>query len=93
MSISYGVGVSGIPQVREAGWLHAPGDDLVPLAHVRLEERMDGSGWDLYVSDPASAPSQHARHPDEPSARAALERIYDQGRMDGEWRVRRHGGY
>ncbi|MFI2663291.1 hypothetical protein [Micromonospora carbonacea] len=80
----------GQPQVRESAWLHAPGDPYVPLAHVRLEERMDGSGaWDIYVSDPASAPSQHARWPDEDGARSELERLYAAGSVDGNWRITR----
>jgi hypothetical protein len=85
------VGVAGIPQVREAGWLYADGDDYVPAAHVRLEERTDGTGWDVYLADPASGPSQHARYPDEDAARAELARVYAAGRDRGEWRVNRRG--
>ncbi|MFG1776601.1 hypothetical protein ACGFIG_09250 [Micromonospora sp. NPDC049048] len=85
--------MAGIPQVRESAWLCAPDDPEMRLAHVRLEERMDGSGWDLYLSDPASARSQHVRWPDEAGARAELERVYAEGRERGVWRVRRHGGY
>ncbi|SCF42617.1 hypothetical protein GA0070563_112104 [Micromonospora carbonacea] len=51
---------------------------------------MDGSGaWDIYVSDPASAPSQHARWPDEDGARSELERLYAAGSVDGNWRITR----
>lgn len=82
----------GIPQVREAGWLYEPSDPHVPAVHVRLEERMDGTGWDLYLADPASGPSQHARYPDEVSARAELGRLYAAGRERGEWRVHRRVG-
>ncbi|MFG3702371.1 hypothetical protein ACGF5C_31490 [Micromonospora sp. NPDC047620] len=85
--------MAGFPQVRESAWLYAPDDPDVPLAHVRLEERMDGAGWDLYLSDPASAPSQHVRYPDEAGARAELERVYAAGRAAGQWRIHRHDGY
>lgn len=85
--------MAGQPQVRESAWLYAPDDPHVPLAHVRLEERMDGSGWDLYLSDPASAPSQHVRYPDEAGARAELARVYAAGRADGQWRIRQPDGY
>ncbi|MEU4570740.1 hypothetical protein [Micromonospora sp. NPDC023956] len=84
--------MAGIPQLREAGWLYAPGDDYVPVAHVRLEERVDGTGWDLYLSDPASAPSEHARYGDEAEARAALDRIYAAGRERGKWQVHHRPG-
>ncbi|SCL31880.1 hypothetical protein GA0070616_4349 [Micromonospora nigra] len=78
--------MAGQPQMREAGWLY--GDDpYVPLAHVRLEERMDGSGWDIYLADPASGPSQHVRYPDEAGARAELERLYAAGREYGTWKI------
>jgi hypothetical protein len=79
--------MAGQPQVVEAAWLHAPGDEI-PLVHVRLEERPDG-GWDLYLSDPARARPQHARYATEAAARAELERIYAAGQVDGEWRIRR----
>ncbi|XTZ17035.1 hypothetical protein ACQSSU_06560 [Micromonospora echinospora] len=84
--------MAGIPQVREAAWLYAPGDDYVPAVHVRLEERMDGTGWDVYLADPAAGPSQHARYPDEESARAVLARVYAAGRDRGEWRINRRDG-
>ncbi|WP_229402018.1 hypothetical protein [Micromonospora okii] len=84
--------MAGLPQVRESAWLYAPGDPHVPLAHVRLEERMDGSGWDIYVADPATGPTQHVRWPDEAGARAELERVYAAGRADGQWRIWRPEG-
>jgi len=81
----------GQPQVREAGWLYGP-DPYVPLAHVRLEQRMDGSGrWDLYLADPASARPQHAVYGSEQEARDELERVYAAGRADGDWRIHRPG--
>lgn len=85
--------MAGHPQVRESAWLYAPDNPYIPLAHVRLEERMDGSGWDVYLSDPASAPSQHVRWPDREGVRAELERIYSDGRARGEWRVHHHDNY
>lgn len=81
--------MAGFPQVRESAWLYAPGSDI-PLAHVRLEERMDGTGWDIYLADPASGPTQHARWPDEDGARSELKRIYAAGAVDGRWRINRH---
>lgn len=86
--------MAGQPQLRESALLYAPGDQLAPLAMLRLEERMDGSGmWDLYLNDPASGPRQHAEHPNEASARAELERVYEAGRADGEWRIHRPEPY
>lgn len=85
--------MAGHPQVRESAWLYAPNNPHTPLAHVRLEERMDGSGWDLYLSDPASAPSQHVRWPDETGARTELEQVYADGRAHGVWRKHRHDNY
>ncbi|MFI6266168.1 hypothetical protein [Micromonospora sp. NPDC051006] len=76
----------GQPRLREAAWLYGTDPDI-PLAHVRLEERADGTGWDLYLSDPARAPSQHVRYDTEDAARAELERIYREGQADGEWRI------
>lgn len=83
----------GIPQVRESAWLYEPADPHVPTAHVRLEERADGEGWDLYLADPASGPTEHARYATESEARAVLERVYADGRKRGEWRVHRPSGY
>lgn len=77
----------GQPQVRESAWLYAPDDDLVPIAHMRLEERVDGSGWDIYLADPASGPSQHVRWPDEDGARAEMAEVYEAGRTRGRWRI------
>lgn len=79
----------GQPQLRESGWLY--GDDPgIPLALVRLQQRMDGSGiWDVLLNSPARAPTQSAEHPDEQSARAELGRIYAEGCQRGRWTIRR----
>lgn len=90
--VSYRVRVAGIPRVRETAWLYGADRDI-PLAHVRLEQRADDSGkWDLYLNDPAAGPTQHAEFPDEAAAREQLDRIYVEGRADGEWRISRPGG-
>jgi hypothetical protein len=41
----YDAGVTGIPQLREAGWF-VTGSDRHPVRHlfVRMEEHMDGTG-------------------------------------------------
>ena len=85
--------MSGFPQLREAGWLYALDDPWLPLAHVRLFEHMDGSGWQIKLNDPASAPTQEVTHPDEAGARAELERIYAEGSRGGRWRIRQPDGY
>lgn len=66
----------------------------MPLVLVRLEERMDGSGvWDLYLHDPAPARPQHGEYDGEDAARAELARIYEWGRVDGEWVIDRPEPY
>ncbi|MFI6238328.1 hypothetical protein ACIBEF_00450 [Micromonospora sp. NPDC050795] len=79
--------MAGFPQLREAGWLY--GDDpYLPLALVRLFERMDGTGWEVWldVNHPREGekPLTVVEHPDEESARAELARLYS----TGEWRIR-----
>lgn len=80
----------GQPQVREAGLLY--GDDpYVPLAMVRLGAA-DGRVRRLVgaAEQPGGrAPAQRAEHSDEQSARAELERVYEQGRAYGQWKIRR----
>jgi hypothetical protein len=62
----------------------------VPLALVRLLERMDGSGiWVVLLNHPAASPTETAEHPDEQSARAELDRLYAEGAQSGVWRIRR----
>lgn len=85
--------VAGFPQLREVGWLYAPGDAFAPIALVRLFEHMDGTGWELRLNDPASGPTQEVLHPDEAGARAELARIYAEGEKDGEWRIRQPDAY
>jgi hypothetical protein len=86
--------VAGQPQVRESAWLYGDDPDI-PLALVRLIERMDGSGvWEVLLNSPAEQqqPKRWER-PDEAGARTELERVYAAGRADGEWQVHRHDGY
>ncbi|MFG3639072.1 hypothetical protein ACGF3C_02210 [Micromonospora sp. NPDC047762] len=79
--------MAGFPQLREAGWLY--GDDpYLPLALVRLFERMDGTGWEVRLNSPAEAPATMVDRPDEASARAELERVYADGEQYGRWRKR-----
>lgn len=81
----------GQPQLRESGYLYGDDPDAA-LALVRLEQRMDGSGvWEVLLNSPAASPTQRAEHPDEQSARAELERVYESGRAYGEWMIRRPG--
>ncbi|WP_285787778.1 hypothetical protein [Micromonospora sp. NBRC 101691] len=83
--------MAGIPQLREAAWLYGDDPDL-PLALVRLFERMDGSDvWEVRLNYPAASPTQSVEHPDEQSAQAEVERLYAEGRQHGVWRVRRRG--
>lgn len=84
--------MAGFPQLREAAWLYAPSDPWAPLAVARLFEHRDGSGrWEIRLNDPASAPTQTAVFDGEEAdkdARRELDRLYEQGRADGEWRIR-----
>lgn len=83
----------GQPQLREAAWLYGDDPDI-PLALLRLEERMDGSGiWDVLLNSPAAAPTRRAEHPDERSARGELEQLLAEGRQYGEWRIRQAERY
>ncbi|MEU5950525.1 hypothetical protein ABZ793_33990 [Micromonospora sp. NPDC047465] len=83
----------GQPQLREAARLYGEDPD-VPLAMVRLEESMDGTGrWLVLLNSPAAAPTQSAEHPDEQSARDELERLYAEGRRFGAWEIRRPEPY
>ncbi|MFI7072038.1 hypothetical protein [Micromonospora sediminicola] len=67
----------GQPQPRESGRLYGPADPDVPVAMVRLEECMDGSGrWLLLVNRPARARTTRYEHPDQRSARAQLAEEY-----------------
>lgn len=84
--------MSGFPQLREAGWLYGQ-DPSLPLALVRLFERVDGSGWEIRLNDPASGLTQQAEYADEQQARAELARIYAEGEKGGEWRISRPDGY
>lgn len=82
--------MSGQPQLREAGRLYGPEDPDVPIAVVRLEERMDGSGlWDLYLNDPATEQRPQHWTLTEDRAWAELARVYEWGAVDGEWRKHR----
>ncbi|WP_422744377.1 hypothetical protein ACN27B_08790 [Micromonospora sp. WMMD754] len=89
--------MAGMSQLREAGWLYGPDDPWLPLALVRLFEHRDGSGrWEIRLNSPASAPSQVAVFDGdqaERDARAELARIYTDGGLDGQWRVRRPDAY
>lgn len=82
--------MAGQPQVREAAWLYAPGDLFVPVAVVRLVERMDGTGvWQVLMNSPASkqVPKVWDR-PDEAAARLVLDDLYTEGRdKGGQWKV------
>ncbi|MEU7905334.1 hypothetical protein [Actinoplanes sp. NPDC049118] len=80
----------GAPQLREAGWLHPEGRDTRPLLLVRLEQVIQPPGWELIV-DVCVPPQEQTRtrYLDEPSARAALEHVYDFHRDHGDWRIRR----
>lgn len=86
-----------MPQLREHGWLYAPDDAFLPLAVVRLFEYRDGSGrWEIRLNDPASGPVQVAMFDGDEAeklARAELDRVYEAGRVDGEWRIRQPDAY
>ena len=79
--------MAGQPQLRESAVLYGS-DPYVPEAMVRLEERMDGTGWLLHVNHPAREPTVTTEHPDPRSARAHLERVYAAGRELGRWEIR-----
>lgn len=84
----------GQPQLREAAGLYGEDPDI-PLATVRLEQRMDGSGvWVVLLNSPAEEqqPKRWER-PDIESAREVLTAIYAEGEsLGGRWRfTHRHG--
>lgn len=82
--------MAGSPRVGEVSWLCRPGDDT-PQAVVRLEERPDGTGWDLYVHDPADAPARGVHCDGEAEARAVLALVCEIRRADGYRWVRQPG--
>ncbi|MFD6771112.1 hypothetical protein ACFWC6_33385 [Micromonospora chalcea] len=68
--------MAGFPQLRQVGIAYAVDDPGRPLAWVRLFERVDGSGWELWLNWPAEAGRRVFEHPDGESARAAAGRVY-----------------
>ncbi|MCX5119204.1 hypothetical protein OG992_18625 [Micromonospora sp. NBC_00362] len=86
--------MAGQPQLREAAWLYAPGDAFVPVAVVRLVERMDGTGvWQVLMNSPAEHQEPKVwERPDKRAARAVLDDLYAEGRdKGGRWKVTQYG--
>ena len=96
--------VTGIPQLREAGWL-ITGPDKDPVRHLftRLEEHMDDSGiWTVELRECRGRGGKAAHsYPTESEARDSLDMIYrlsrhlaplptwDQGQVEpARWRIR-----
>lgn len=80
--------MAGQPQLREAGRLYGPADPDVPVAMVRLEECMDGSGrWRLLLNRPARARTKRYEHPDEQHARGHLAEVYADAEPGQWWEI------
>lgn len=68
--------MAGFPQLRHVGIAHTLDDPGRPLAWVRLFERTDGTGWELWLNWPAEAPRQVTAFPAPEAATAAAKRLY-----------------